>query len=165
MKKLSILMLAAMLLVACQKENTLPKNSGSFTGSTGNTSPQPGPSASTFPMSIPSEGTYSGNFSLSTTGLVQVAKLPVQIVFTGSQFTSGDLQLYYSVGDGIVGLNDNVLSFTNHDAFPGYIIGSSIPLSDVGLSGNYVYDIKGDSLLLIKTLSDVTYTYKLKKQQ
>jgi hypothetical protein len=164
MKKLSTLMLAAALLAACQKEKSSPKTSGSITGSTGITSQQPGSSLSSSATPTPAAGTYTGNFSLSTTGTVQVAKVPVQLVFAGDQFASGDLSLYYSVGGGTVAITDNILNFANNDAFPGYIIGSSVPLSTVGLSGNYDYKIKDDSLLLSKTLSDVTYTYRLKKQ-
>jgi len=157
MKQISILILAAMLATACQKENTSPKAPANATLTNG---------TSNLPAESPGvlDGTYTGYFSLATTG-VQTSKLPVRLVIAGNQFNSGDLSnTYYSVGAGTLAPGTGVLSFTNIDAFPDYMLaGSNIPLSSIGLSNNYNFSIKGDSLLLSKTLQGTTYTYALAK--
>ncbi len=151
-------MAAAILLAACQKENTSPKTPGSVKGSTGTA----GTSLSSSETPTPLDGTYTGNFSLSNTA--PATNLPVQLILAGNQFNSGDLNNSYSVGGGTVAITDSVLNFTDIEAFPDNIRGSMIPSSLIGLSGNYDYKIKGDSLLLSKTEKGYTFTYKLKKQ-
>ena len=83
----------------------------------------------------------------------------VQVIVSGYNFHTGDPSLYISVGDGSFQIDDNVLAFTNVDAFP-----TSTAILNAELTGNYNYTVKGDSLLLSKELNDCTFTYSLKKQ-
>jgi hypothetical protein len=163
MKKLSILILTAMLATACQKENNSPKSPASATPVTGASSQQN--QTSQLAANADSlDGTYAGYLGLTGGGL-QAAKFPVEFVITGNQFSSDSLPYdNYSVGGGTFISGNNILNFTNVDAFPAYIIpGSTIPVSSIGLFGSYNYKMKGDSLLLSKTAGGATYSYVLMK--
>lgn len=160
MKKLSILILVAMLASACQKEGASPK----LTGGT------PQPTGTSFPTSpIQLGGTYKGSFSATWTG-GQGAEVPVGFTVSGDQFNAAAANaasdnIHYGVGDGTVAVSSSTLTFQSLVAFPdNMIVGQIYPYETVGLNGNYNYTVKGDSLLLSKTSGGSSYTYKLKKQ-
>jgi hypothetical protein len=138
MKRLSILLLAAILASACQKENAF-----SSAGS-----------------SMQLDGTYTGTYQItSPTATVQSIPITVQILVSGNNFKSGDLNIYHSVGEGSLKVNKDSIEFSNVDAFPG-----SGSFTNAGLSGNYNYTVKGDSLFLSKPENFNSCIYKLKKQ-
>jgi hypothetical protein len=158
MKKLSILILVAILATACQKEGASPKLSGAT----------PQPTGTSFPIyPIQLNGTYKGSFSATLAG-GQGAEVPVGFTVSGDQFNTAAVNaasdnIHYGVGDGTVALSSNTLSFQGLDAFPDNMTAGQIyPYETVGLNGNYNYTVKGDSLLLSKTSGGGTY--KLKKQ-
>jgi hypothetical protein len=133
MKKLSIVILALMLASSCKKEKSKAQLSGTFTGT----------------------------FYQTQTGVTtQSAALPVQVIISGNNFATGIGEHYYTVGDGTLEVSDDVLDFTNKDAFPANTqFNSSAALHD-----SYHYTIKGDSLLFNRTEAAGTAIYKLKKQ-
>jgi hypothetical protein len=162
MKKIPFLILAAMLAVSCQKENSSPAQS-SGTHLTGLSSQQSATSQHPADSTAQLDGTYAGNFNFAATG--QIAQLPVQFKVAGNQFNSVVADNDYSVGDGTISSVNATLTFTNIDAFPGYIkAGSIIPLSCVALSGTYAFKVKSDSLFLTRLSQGATYSYALKKQ-
>lgn len=163
MKKISFIILTAMLATACQKENTSPKPPADPTHPTGLSSQQSKSSQHPADSTAQLDGTYVGYFSLTTTG--QTAKVPVQFKIVGNQFNSVTGGDYYSVGDGTISSVHATLTFTNNDDFPDYIkAGSNIPLSSVGLFNTYDFTVKTDSLFLSKTVQGASYRYALKKQ-
>jgi hypothetical protein len=149
MKQLSILMLAAMLLAACQKENTSPKLT--------ETLPHPGGSLATNQTPSPSDGTYAGSFEYESAvnhpGHVADS---VELIITGGNFKSA-MSAY--VGFGSFNVNSDNIQFN-----PGEVIPAIQPFISSALVGSYNFSVKADSLLLNKTEDNGTYTYKLKRQ-
>ncbi|WP_143167111.1 hypothetical protein [Mucilaginibacter sp. OK098] len=135
MKKISILILSVMILAsACKKEKKAPQLTG----------------------------TYTGSFSETTPSVIQQPPtlFAVQLIISGNNFQSGQGTAYLTVGAGTVQTSTSVLNFTDTEAFPD---NTSIN-SSAALSNSYNYTVKGDSLLFSKTVLNVAYTYKLKKQ-
>jgi hypothetical protein len=135
MKKIAILILSVMMLAsACKKDKKAPQLNG----------------------------TYTGTFSESTLSVTQGPPTisAVQLIISGNNFQSGQGAAFITVGAGTVQISTSVLNFTDTEAFPD---NTSIN-SSAALSNSYNYTLKGDSLMFSKTVSNATYTYKLKKQ-
>ena len=107
-------------------------------------------------------GTYTGTFSESNLSVTQnpIGLFKVQLIISGNNFQSGQGAAYITVGAGTVQTSTSVLNFTDTEAFPA---NTSIN-SSAALSNSYNYTVRGDSLMFSKTVSNATYTYKLKKQ-
>jgi len=134
MKKISILILSVVMLASACKKD---KQSPQLTG------------------------TYTGLFSTKAASTTQQpGPDAVQLIISGNNFQSGQGTAYLTVGAGTVQVSTGVLNFTDTEAFPD---NTSIN-SSAALSNSYNYTVKGDSLLFSKTVLNVTYTYKLKKQ-
>jgi hypothetical protein len=151
MKKIFISITAMVIFSACQKEGSSPR-------SVATTNPgSPTEFSSSFPRV---DGTYSGTYLLSEANpTISPVEKPVQITFSGDNFHTGDPNVFITVGDGSIQIDNNVFAFTNVDAFP-----SNPAIVNAALTGNYKYTIKGDSLLLSKEQNGATFSYKLEKQ-
>jgi hypothetical protein len=107
-------------------------------------------------------GTYSGQFSVRDNPYVSNAIEPahnVTIKFSGNNYEStanpdnmpAGGQGIFSIAYDEVTFKDTTVHTTNFDA-------------NQVLNGTYNYSTRGDSLLIVKQVNYVFYTYKLKKQ-
>lgn len=187
MKKQLVLILATLLVSACQKGNISPKFLASeSSGATSKTDTSrlkagtptpitqhsPGvPTPQTLPLPTGAaahlDGTYFGFLAVSPSATSVSSMLPVQLVFSGNQFEGADSQyLHYNVGYGTFTGDNKTLTFSKGTggattADPASNQGAQVSSA---LLGSYNFAVKGDSLFISKTLNGLIYTYKLKKQ-
>ncbi|MGZ3832219.1 MAG: hypothetical protein ACXVB0_01755 [Mucilaginibacter sp.] len=183
MKKIFIILTAAMLASACKKENASPHIANTGNQVTNNLTDAADTSTVTpippnfLPAPPPQlDGTYTGvletRFLLFNTGNANPKKVAVQINFSGNGFRSGDATNYDNVGSGVFNFLDSFdgsngdltkygdIQFDNTDASLG---NSTIQNPNARLLGAYVYEVKGDSLFLSQRHREISYQYKLKK--
>jgi hypothetical protein len=156
MKKITILMAAAIFFTACKKENASPDLSKAHL-STAESSTHLTDTITAF------DGTYTGTYCpVGFTGAGAPKETPVGIILSGGTFRNSSL--LSDVGSGLVKVTQYGLNFSNNDAFP-----ANTSYTNVSLGGDYSYTVKGDSLILKFLFTNVpqqnyTITYKLKKQ-